>query len=196
MDTDEKKCPRCAETVKAEAKVCRHCGYDFETGQGAGTTAHPVPPTGKSKTKQGLLGCVGLIVLLVIIGMIFGGGSEDGAETGSAGETKAAEVQATPVSARQLAAAYEANEAAAQQQYGNKPLLVTGTVAGVELDFSDKPMLKLQGTNQFLDVQADLDEESQKKASSISKGQSITLRCTGVSEVMSIPMLKGCSLQG
>jgi hypothetical protein len=25
-----KVCPDCAETVKAEAKVCRHCGHKFE----------------------------------------------------------------------------------------------------------------------------------------------------------------------
>lgn len=27
----EKKCPRCAELVKAEAQVCRFCGHDFVT---------------------------------------------------------------------------------------------------------------------------------------------------------------------
>lgn len=31
---DSKKCPRCAELVKADALVCKHCGNDF-----AGTAA-------------------------------------------------------------------------------------------------------------------------------------------------------------
>lgn len=27
---DSKKCPECAEIVKAEAKICRHCRYQFK----------------------------------------------------------------------------------------------------------------------------------------------------------------------
>ena len=30
-ESDEKVCPDCAETIKAAAKVCRYCGYRFET---------------------------------------------------------------------------------------------------------------------------------------------------------------------
>lgn len=29
IEADEKTCPRCAETVKAAAQVCRFCGFDF-----------------------------------------------------------------------------------------------------------------------------------------------------------------------
>ena len=31
MQADEKTCPECAETVKAAAKACKHCGYRFDT---------------------------------------------------------------------------------------------------------------------------------------------------------------------
>jgi hypothetical protein len=27
--TDDKKCPKCAETIKYEAKICKHCGHEF-----------------------------------------------------------------------------------------------------------------------------------------------------------------------
>ncbi|QCI93375.1 zinc ribbon domain-containing protein [Novosphingobium sp. EMRT-2] len=31
--SDEKQCPKCAETIKAAAVVCKHCGYNFEQQQ-------------------------------------------------------------------------------------------------------------------------------------------------------------------
>lgn len=34
-----KRCPACAESVSAEAVVCRHCGYDFSTGSRPTTSA-------------------------------------------------------------------------------------------------------------------------------------------------------------
>jgi hypothetical protein len=43
-----KPCPACAETVKAEALICRFCGHDFRTGQplAAPPPAASAPPAG------------------------------------------------------------------------------------------------------------------------------------------------------
>ena len=190
--SDEKKCPRCAETIKAEAKVCRHCGYDFEKGHGPETHVMPSPPDKKSK--KGLVGCAVVLGLIILAVLLFGSGGSDDGSVGSADPAKPAE-PALKVTARELATAYEANEAAAQQRFGNKPLEVTATVTGVQLDFSDKPFLTLAGANEFTGPQAQLTEASQTKASGLAKGNAVTLICGGVSEVVGTPMLSDCEIQ-
>lgn len=41
MNADERPCPDCAETIKAAAKVCKHCGYRLDE-----------PPTSKAATEK------------------------------------------------------------------------------------------------------------------------------------------------
>lgn len=84
MEADEKKCPRCAETVKAEAEVCKHCGYDFETGESPGVHVGAVPPKEKSGGfGKGALGCMVVLVLLLIIVVAVVPDAEQGAEPGA-----------------------------------------------------------------------------------------------------------------
>jgi len=62
--TTDKKCPFCAEMVKAEAKVCRFCGYDFVTRQRSATSSAGTPsPLPKILTV--------LVILAVLGGSLF-----------------------------------------------------------------------------------------------------------------------------
>ena len=168
METDEKKCPKCAELVKAEAQVCRFCGHDFQGPPSATAT----PP--KEAKKGGLgktlgLGCLGVLGLIFVVSLF--GVSDQGSDTA------------------------RSPEASAQQAYGKQPLLVTGKIKSIDLDFSDDPFLVLEGTNMFMGPQAQLDEESQKRAGSLGKGQTVELLCADVSEAVGTPMLKDCTIQ-
>ena len=135
-----------------------------------------------------ILAVVGLLAVMAIAG---GGDEVDGAPAASAAQPSE---PATAVTSLALAQAYETNEMAAQQQYGDRALAVTGIVQGIELDFLDEPVLVLNGANEFMNVQAKLADESHQAAASISKGEEVTVTCNELSEVMGTPMLSGCTV--
>jgi hypothetical protein len=71
MASDEKACPHCAETVKAAALKCKHCGSELP----------PPPPTpaddAPEKTKVScaqMLGCFGVLMVVGLISAIFNAG--------------------------------------------------------------------------------------------------------------------------
>lgn len=84
VNSDEKICPRCAETVKAAAKVCRYCGHEFSERVTAATptSGGPAPSTwlppkpspvqsqneSTSTTSKAAIGCVGIVVALLLMG--------------------------------------------------------------------------------------------------------------------------------
>lgn len=145
----------------------------------------------KSPVKVGCLTVIGIIAVLLIIGLFAGPQKSTGGST-SENSPKA---EAVAVTAEELFQAYQANEAAAQQQYGDKTLTVSGTVASIDLDITDDPVVMLRTSNEFMPVHAPLADESKPRAASLSKGQTVELTCSGVSEVISTPMLKDCVLR-
>lgn len=98
---------------------------------------------------------------------------------------------AIKVSARDLFRAYEANEIAADSRYKGKPIEVTGTVEGITSDLMDEPVVQLSA-GEFQSVNASGLDKS--VAAALSKGQTVTLNCTGAGEVIGSPMLSNCSL--
>jgi hypothetical protein len=103
------------------------------------------------------------------------------------------EAPAMPVTSAELATAYEENEIAADQKYKGKRLEVTGTITGIDSDFSDKPVVRLNTSNQFMSAGAS--GLPLEVAATLKKGQKITLICTGKGEVMSMPQLDDCSVE-
>jgi len=69
LEADDKKCPQCAETVKAEAKVCRFCGHSFENNVLSGPGSSSLPNKGKGRGTGCLIG-LGILVALGIIGSL------------------------------------------------------------------------------------------------------------------------------
>lgn len=151
------------------------------------------------------------IILLIVVGLFVLGSllpdptpeqlaemeAKEAAEEQAEIQQKATEAiaridQAVKVTSVQLAQAYAANEAAAQLDYGDKLLLVSGVVTDITLDFSDDPMISMPGLDEFTDVNVALADK--EAAASLSKGQTIEVLCERVSEVLGSPQLRECSL--
>lgn len=155
----------------------------------AGETRQPQAPVATAAQKKKAVGCGTMLGIgaLVIVGLAMFGGSTK----------KAADPTEPPivVTADTLAFAYKQNEASAQATYGSSPLLVSGEVDGVDLDFANNPFIKLKAENQFMPVQAKLSDESKARANSLSPGDQVKVRCESVSEVIGTPILADCVIQ-
>jgi hypothetical protein len=176
-------------------------GTDAEEALGRSTSqsANAMPPPAANSAKNrgcgfGLMAGLAVFVVLAIIATEFGPTKEERAAR-DAEEARHAEQEATNVTAMQLWQAYEANEPAAQQAYGDKPLRITGTVDGVQLDFSDEPFVTLATGNMFQSVQLQFANPSDPAIPGLRKGNQVTAVCTDVSEVVGTPILDGCVLR-
>lgn len=116
MNPDEKACPRCAETVKAAALVCRFCGHEFggtyqpsrSEKRQAETKRAAVTERPKSSAGQAVgIGCLAFLGLAVFGSLVGGGPSNT-----TASDTETDNLVAL---AENVAADLETNGAAAQE---------------------------------------------------------------------------------
>ena len=98
------------------------------------------------------------------------------------------------VSPVELRRAYDENEVAAQAKYGGHPLEVTGVVSAILLDVTDDPIVVFESGDRFNQVQAGFNKEAGAATAALKKGQTVTVRCERMAEVMGRPVLSACVL--
>jgi zona occludens toxin (predicted ATPase) len=180
-------CPKCHGDIPAQATRCQHCAADLRSW----FARHKI-----------LTGLLSLVILVFLISM-FSGPSSTSSSTGSTSTSsntatspsKPAEV-AMRITAEALAAAYTANEVAADATYKDKLVEVTGTVMSISQDFLDNPTVTLSDGHEysFNNPQCSFPKERAAQVADLTKGQKVTLQGRVSGEVIGTAMIKECSV--
>lgn len=150
----------------------------------------------------------GVKFVLVVALMIFAG-SRSGSTVGSLSKNEQsqntinAEQPAEPVqkettikvTASDLYAKYEANEIQADNLYKDKLLEVSGITSSIGKDILDSPYIALKTNNMFGSVQCMLADSQKDKATSLSKGQSVTLTGRNSGKTITNVLLRDCEIK-
>lgn len=137
-----------------------------------------------------------LSILVVIVFFIAAIASSDEKATEKKVAKAEAEKPAIAITAAALSKAYHDNEVGADQQYKDAVLIVTGTVQSISKDFTDKIYVILEGDDRdfsIADIQCYFSDDHVNAASSLKKGQRVTVKGLGDGLVMNV-ILRGCSL--
>lgn len=105
---------------------------------------------------------------------------------------KAEMANAVAVTAGTLFADYSANEVRGDTSYKGKKLLVSGTVADVRKGPFGGIVVGLSTSNQFMPVDASMEDSEAAKAGQLTKGDSVKVLCDGNGLVLGRPQLGDC----
>ena len=95
------------------------------------------------------------------------------------------------VTAFELYDTYENNEVAANMRFKGKRLKVSGVISNIAAVIMDEPVLSFHaGKDVFNPPQAT--GFSREQVAALSKGQYVTVECTGDGEILGAPMLNNC----
>lgn len=164
----------------------------------------------RGRTAGGLIPLLASIIVspivyfigLAIFGAAIGGSSYDdykaraeAAASGTSAPASASETAppAIAVDASKLFADYQANEVAADQAYKGQQLTVTGTVAGINKNFTDDIYVEIGTSNEFMSIHAQ--GIPANIAAGLQKGQKITVQCEGAGLMVGSPILSDCAVK-
>jgi len=101
---------------------------------------------------------------------------------------------AIPMKSEALHREYEANEAAADDKYKGRLLLVEGVIRSISKDAFDNTYLILAAGSAFDGVHATLTDAEAPKAKTLKKRQRVEVECRGGGRVLTSAMLEKCAI--
>jgi hypothetical protein len=180
-----RRCERCGKVVSRRAIVCRRCGKKQ-----------------RINPRSALLGTAGLfLVALFAVATVsqrrlpFGLGrarANASTETWSPYVVAARDPAHAMLTAAELWALYNVDAAKADARFKGRPVSVTGTVADVRRDFHGDFMLRLSTGEALETVRATIVSHDDSGRSIPTRGQLVSLQCTGRGTLIGSPVLDGC----
>ena len=183
-----KKCKSCKSEIDNKATKCPHCQAD----QRGWFKRHPI-----------LTGLLALIIIGIVASAASGGSKTTNTSTGSATTQSSSQAQPTTaqaapmvVDASALVADYDKNKLSAQDKYTNKVVQTTGFIADISQDITGTYFLSLNPTNDQYYVGTTMACYFKDKSAltSLSKGQSVTVKGTMQDMSIGIIDMQDCSL--
>lgn len=155
-----------------ETKLCKHCQSEMPK-------AAKVCPTCRKK-QGGALKWIIIIVILLILGLAFCGGSDtqDTTKTNGTSGSTVEEIEYMEITSTELIDAYNENQVKCKQDYDGKDIKVTGTVISVGTDVLGNVYVCLGSDSEFTIVGVQCyakDEETENKIAELKEGDVITV---------------------
>lgn len=185
----QRRCGKCGKLVSRAAYACRRCGKSQRI---------------RPKTML-LLASIGLMAAMFTFAILsaFGVSARSPVESspvGAPGPSPAATPPAPRVAAGQtpeltaaeLWSAYTRDPVAADRQYRQHAVQVTGTVRSIDRNFEGDMVVRLATPDPFDSVNATMATRNDPMLATLVKGRPVSLLCVGHGAMIGAPVLTGC----
>jgi len=180
--TSHRRCARCSKVVSRRALVCRRCGKKQ-----------------RINPRSAILGLAGLFVVglfaVATASQRFpfrARSAQGGSESWSPFVVASRDPAHPTMTAAELWALYNVDNAKADARFKNKDVSVTGTVADIRRNFSGEYTLRLATGDSLETVRATIVSHDDTGRSLPVRGQVVSLRCLGRGKLIGSPVLDSC----